>query len=114
MIALPPIVLPPIAVRLSTGTSGTAGASGMAGASGDDGAAGAGGASGASGAGGAGTSGDASMPPRPDVISDVVLPPIDGQEDLIRELVGRLRVEEFDAKCKELEAMSQPNRTFPA
>ena len=105
----------------STGTSGTAGASGMAGASGEDGAAGAGGASGASGAGGAagmdggtgkggGAGKDAGTPPTPDVISDVVLPPIDGQEDLIRELVGRLRAEEFDAKCKELEAMSQPNR----
>ena len=55
-------------------------------------------------------SGDVSMPPRPDVISDVVLPPIDGPDDLIRELVGRLRAEAFEAKCKELEAMSQPNR----
>jgi hypothetical protein len=106
------------------GATGTDGGTGKGGGAGKDGGAGKGGAAGAEGgagkAGAAGTavdggtsgdvSGDVSMPPRPDVISDVVLPPVDGPEDLIRELVGRLRAEAFDAKCRELEAMSQPNR----
>ena len=102
------------------GATGTDGGTGKGGGAGKDGGAGKGGAAGAEGGAGkagaagtaadAGTSGDVSMPPRPDVISDVVLPPVDGPDDLIRELVGRLRVEAFDAKCRELEAMSQPNR----
>jgi hypothetical protein len=90
------------------GAAGKAGAAGKDGGTGADGGAGKAGSAGAS--GDAGTTKDTSPPPTPDAISDVPLPPIDGPDDLIRELVGRLRVEAFDAKCRELEAMSQPNR----
>jgi len=84
----------------SAGASGGAGKAGAAGASGDSGT-----------AGDSGTVADASMPPRPDASSDASTPPGDASvDDLIRELVGRLRAEAFDAKCRELEAMSQPNR----
>jgi leucyl aminopeptidase len=52
---------------------------------------------------------DGGTPPMPDVTQ----PPVDGSSDpadLIRELVARLKPEDFDVRCHALEMMSLPNR----
>ena len=95
------------------GKEGGAGKGGGAGAGGAvGGAAGVGGGAGKDGGGTSGAAGaitDGGTPPVPDVTP----PPIDGSSDpadLIRELVARLKPEDFDVKCHALEMMSQPNR----
>jgi len=93
------------------GKGGSAGKGGGAGTAGGAGKAGAAGTSGDSGTVGDSGTADVSTPPRPDASSDVTTPPGDGStDDLIRELVARIKPEEFTAKCTALEAMSQPNR----
>jgi hypothetical protein len=94
-----------------SGGAGAGGTAGMGGGAGKDGG-GTGGSAGKDGGGAGGAAGtiaDVGTPPMPDVTQ----PPIDGSSDpadLIRELVARLKPEDFDAKCHALEMMSQPNR----
>jgi hypothetical protein len=100
----------PIVIALACGCGANEGLS-----PGSTGTTGAGGAAGSTGTGTGGTSGmDGDAGPTADATFDAtfdVTPPTDSStDDLIRELVGRLRAEAFEAKCRELEAISQPNR----
>jgi hypothetical protein len=99
------------------GKGGTSGAAGNAGAGGSAGTGGAGKDGGAGKAGGAGAAPDAgsttdvTTPPRPDAGADALPPPGDGStDDLIRELVARIKPEEIEPRYRALEAMSLPNR----
>jgi hypothetical protein len=92
------------------GKAGSGGKDGGAGKAGGtvDGGAGKGGSAGA--VGDSGTTNDVA-PPRPDAIADAVAPPGDGPiDDLIRELVARIKPEEIEPRYRALEAMSMPNR----
>jgi hypothetical protein len=103
--------------QTTTGTLGTGGRGGSA-TTGTGGASGADGTT--SGAGKAGSAGnvadsgipnDVSTPPTSDASAEVAPPPGDsGADDLIRELVARIKPEEIEPRYRALEAMSIPNR----
>ncbi len=94
----------------SAGSGETVGATSVGSAgTGDSAGAGGGATAGTGGGGGSRPGLDAGMRPKPDATP----PPIDASgdpADLIRELVARLKPDEIEAKFRELESMSQPDR----